>query len=266
MKTIYKINGKKIKMTPKMRSPEKYNLSVAERNQLGIMYLDRLENEIEKSYDKARKIVEKIYFIGLSIGTATILLAAASTLYINYTRPLKVIYSKHNRYYFVAGLYKLYSTLKRREEKLTKLYKDSLEEYDILSEGRYITGKHNNEMKLLKEHQFYKDCEEEDHNNWECLLSEIGYDEESLAYYQDKGIIIKIDAWPEHVEDAWYFGARIFQHVPTGEYFWIYEHLKGVNGGYSETVNASWIELGNETIQDWIYKVIEQKVVVGDLP
>ena len=90
-------------------------------------------------------------------------------------------------------------------------------------------------MKLLKEHQFYKDCEEEDHNNWECLLSEIGYDEEALAYYQDKGITIKIDVWPEHVEDAWYFGARIFQHVPTGEYFWIYEHLKGGNGSYSGT-------------------------------
>ena len=68
MKTIYKVNGKKIKVTPKGRLAEKYNLSEAEKNQLRIMYLDRLEKEIEKSYDKARKLGEKIDFIGISIG------------------------------------------------------------------------------------------------------------------------------------------------------------------------------------------------------
>jgi hypothetical protein len=260
MKTIYKVNGKKIKISPKGMLAEKYNLSESEKNQLRIMYLDRLEKEIEKSYDKARKLVEKIDFIGLSIGIPKGPFQEAWTLNKNYTRPLKVIYSKHNLYNFATGLYKFYSTLKRREEELTILYKERLfDACDLFSTDRSIVGKDNKEMKLLKEHQFYKNCEEEDHNNWACLLSEIAYYEESLAYYQDEGIIIKIDVWPEHVEDAWYFGARIFQHVPTGEYFWVYENLNGQPGNWNNgTEDRSWIDLENGTIQDWIDSVIKE--------
>jgi hypothetical protein len=37
-------------------------------------------------------------------------------------------------------------------------------------------------MKLLKEYLFYEDCEEEDHNNWSCLLMELPYDGEAIEH------------------------------------------------------------------------------------
>jgi hypothetical protein len=122
-------------------------------------------------------------------------------------------------------------------------------------------------MNLLKEHLFDEDCEEEDHDNWFCLLSEMAFDEGALEHYQDEKIIVKIDHWHERVEDDWhFFGARIFRHEPSGQYFWIYEHLKGGDGSYSGTEDYSWIELGNGTIADWIDKVKHKEAVVEKLP
>ena len=43
-------------------------------------------------------------------------------------------------------------------------------------------------MNLLKEHLFDEDCEEEDHDNWNCLLSELAYDEEALEYAKENSI------------------------------------------------------------------------------
>jgi hypothetical protein len=127
-------------------------------------------------------------------------------------------------------------------------------------------GKAINKMKLLKEHLFEEDCEEEDHNNWYCLLSELSYDEEALEYYTDIGVIGLIDAWIEHVEGAWYFGARIYLHKETNDYFWVYENLKGGDGSYGGTEDTSWIDLGNGTIQDWIDVVKHKEAVIERLP
>jgi hypothetical protein len=106
------------------------------------------------------------------------------------------------------------------------------------------------QMKLLKEHKFDEDCEEEDHNNWSCLLSELAYDEEAIEYYQNQGAITRIDEWIEKTFPYRYFRAAIFRHNPTGQYYWIYEDLKGGDGSYSGSEDTSWIDLGNGTIQD----------------
>jgi hypothetical protein len=121
-------------------------------------------------------------------------------------------------------------------------------------------------MKLLNQHKFDEDCEEEDHNNWSCLLSELAHDEEALEYYQEDKTIVKIDEWYERLEDEWHFlGARIFRHEPTGQFFWIYEHLKGGDGSYSGTEDTSWIDLGDGTIADWIDEVKHREAVVEEL-
>ena len=36
------------------------------------------------------------------------------------------------------------------------------------------------------EHLFYEYCEEEDHNNWDCLLAELVWDGEAIEYYQEQ--------------------------------------------------------------------------------
>jgi len=120
-------------------------------------------------------------------------------------------------------------------------------------------------MKL--KHLFYEDCEEENHNNWKCLLDELVFDGEALEYYQDKGIITSIGDWVEKTEhESWYFCAKIFRFEPSGGYFWIYENLKGEDGGYSGTEDWSWIDLGKGTIQDWIDAVKDKEAMIEELP
>jgi hypothetical protein len=133
MNTIYKVNGKRIKITPKGKLAEKYNLSEAERNQLRIMYLDRLEKEIEKSYDKAKEASRKIDFIGTLQGCPD----ASWTLHVNYTRPLEVVYSKRNLYDFATGLYNFFSTLKKREAAIFRTYAYELYKYEALSKASH---------------------------------------------------------------------------------------------------------------------------------
>jgi hypothetical protein len=118
------------------------------------------------------------------------------------------------------------------------------------------------------EHLFYEDCDEGSHNNWKCLLEELAYDEEALDYYSHEGdAIVPIDEWLEHVEGAWYFGARIYLHKKSGNFFWVYENLKGKPGNWNNgTEDASWIDLGNGTIQDWISAVKDKDAVIPALP
>jgi hypothetical protein len=121
-------------------------------------------------------------------------------------------------------------------------------------------------MNLLEEHLFYEDCEEEDHDNWDCLLSELVWDGGALEYYQNQGVIARVDEWIEKTFPYRYFRAAIFCHNPTGRYYWIYEDLKGGDGSYSGSEDYSWIELGEGTIQDWIDSVKDKNAVIENLP
>jgi hypothetical protein len=121
-------------------------------------------------------------------------------------------------------------------------------------------------MQLLEEHLFYEDCEKEDHDNWDCLLNELVWDGEAIEYYQEQGVITRIDEWIENTFPYRYFRAAIFRHNPTGQYYWIYEDLKGGDGSHDGDENWSWIELGNGTIQYWIGAVKDKEKLVEKLP
>jgi hypothetical protein len=127
-------------------------------------------------------------------------------------------------------------------------------------------GKENDKMKLLEEHLFCENCEEENHNNWECLLDDLVWDGEAIEYYEEQNGITRIDEWIEKTFPFHYFRATVFRHNPTGQYYWYYEDLKGGDGSYSGSEDYSWIELGEGTIQNWIGAVKDKKAVIEELP